>query len=412
MRRFKHYFSLGMIICSLVMLVGCDGFQGTAYQRKPDGGIGQTITGVKITFLKEDGSVVKSVITDNTGFYRICLHKGRYVVTATHPAYEDYSSIPGFFVVIGGGYQTGNFFLREPRVTTVLLVRHAEKGPTHPSDDKKTPLTPTGKARAEKLAHVARKAGVTAIYATEFIRTQQTVQPLADSLRLPITPYSSIDVSGLVEEILSDHNGDVVLVAGHSNTVPGIAQKLGADITATQPVNNNDYDNLFVVTRKDAAGTIVANIVNLQYGDTTSPNIARSNHPMPTLLLVRHTEAGAVGVARAEKLAHVVRLAHVNAIFTTSTQQTVQPLAETLNLVINSYPSDGVNGIITQLRADTRQLFVVAGENENISDIIEKLGGYPTPPVFANEYDNLFLITAYELNEAKVLSLQYGEQSR
>jgi len=411
MRRSKHYFSLGIIICSLVVLIGCEGFQGKAYERKPDGSIGQTIAGVKITFVKEDGSVVKSVMTNNAGFYRISLGRSRYVVTATHKDYEDYSSAPGFFVVAGDGYQTGNFFLREPRVTTVLLVRHAEKDLTYVGPQKETPLTEDGQARAEKLAHVARKAGVTAIYTTDTKRTKQTVQPLADYLKLEPIIYNSPDE--LVNQmILSEHNGDVVLVAGHGPTMPDIAQKLGADITATQPVNDNDYDNLFVVTRKDAAGTIVANIVNLQYGDTTSPNNARSNHPMPTLLLVRHTEAGAVGVARAEKLAHVACLADVNKIFTTPPQQTVQPLANTLNLASNSYPSDGVYGIITQLMADTRQLFVVAGENENISEIIEKLGGHPTPPLFANEYDNLFLITAYELNEAKVLSLQYGEQSR
>ncbi len=405
MQRLTRYLIIGIIICSLAMLVSCDGFQGRAYEREADGSIGPTIAGVEITFVKEDGSAIKSTVTDGAGSYRVTLGTGRYVVTATHPDYEDYSSVPGFFVVTGDGYQTGNFFLRDPRVTTVLLVRHAEKA-AEPLDD--PPLTPEGEVRAKKLAHVARKAGVTAIYTTDTKRTRQTVQPLADSLKLqPIlygTPQELVN-----QMILPDHNGDVVLVAGHGPTVPQIAQQLGANI----PIQSvDDYDNLFVATRKGAGRDVVANIVNLQYGQPSPLNVVGSNHPMPTLLLVRHTEGGRAGAVRAEKLAHVARLADVDVIFANPPQQTVQPLADILNLAVNSYPPNGVEGIITQLLAGTSQLFVVAGENDNLSDIIEKLSGHPTPPLFPTEYDNLFLVTAYQADEAKVLSLQYGKRSR
>jgi phage replication-related protein YjqB (UPF0714/DUF867 family) len=88
------------------------GFRGQVYQRKSDGSIGQNIAGVKITFTAENGTRVKSVTsTGASGFYSIELPPQRYVVTATHPDYDDYSTAPGFFVVTGKGFQTGNIFL-------------------------------------------------------------------------------------------------------------------------------------------------------------------------------------------------------------------------------------------------------------------------------------------------------------
>ncbi len=88
------------------------GYQGLAYERKPDGSIGPKIPGVKITFVSEDNTITKTVITDGSGFYRIDLCTMRYVVSATHPDFQDYSTAPGFFVVTGSGYQTGNIFLK------------------------------------------------------------------------------------------------------------------------------------------------------------------------------------------------------------------------------------------------------------------------------------------------------------
>src|SRR4029453_9075189 len=70
-------------------------------------------------------------------------------------------------------------------VTTIILVRHAEKNiePNNPNPN----LSPAGQARAQELVRVLGNAGITAIYATQFVRTQQTAQPLATHLGLPVT---------------------------------------------------------------------------------------------------------------------------------------------------------------------------------------------------------------------------------
>lgn len=121
----------GLLICSIGLLVGCGGFQGRAFERRPDGSIGPAIAGVRITFISEDGSFTRDVATDSAGAYMISLTPRRYRVTATRPGYNDYSSAPGFFVVTGGGYQTGNIFMSKRRadllmITTSLLSRESD----------------------------------------------------------------------------------------------------------------------------------------------------------------------------------------------------------------------------------------------------------------------------------------------
>ncbi len=146
-------------------------------------------------------------------------------------------------------------------VTTVLLVRHADISAPSATNP---PLDVAGQARAQVLVHVAGEAGVTAIYATQYVRTQQTVEPLGAYLGLSIVQVSANDVVGLVSQLLSDHAGEVVFVAGHSNTVPQIVERIGGD--PIPAIGENEFDNLFVVTR---FGVHKAKAISLKYGSPT-----------------------------------------------------------------------------------------------------------------------------------------------
>ncbi len=158
-------------------------------------------------------------------------------------------------------------------MTTVLLVRHAEKSATPPQDP---PLNTAGEARAQTLVHIAGDTDVTAVYATQFLRTQQTVKPLANHLGLPIIQVNATDVEGLVDQVLSDYGGAIVLIAGHSNTVPQIVEELRADslcpdMFELNPANEclipgDQYDNLFIVTVPRFGK---AKAVRLKYGNPT-----------------------------------------------------------------------------------------------------------------------------------------------
>src|SRR5438034_11317250 len=82
-----------------------------------------------------------------------------------------------FFVILGAVVVFAYFATFSRPVTTVILVRHAEKNiePSNPDPD----LSPAGRARAQELVHVLGEEGVNAIYATQYRRTQDTVRPLA-----------------------------------------------------------------------------------------------------------------------------------------------------------------------------------------------------------------------------------------
>lgn len=131
---------------------------------------------------------------------------------------------------------------------SVFVVRHAERADAASAGGgmmaNDPDLSEAGRARAQSLAAALRDAGITAIYATEFKRTQQTAAPLAKSLGIPVTTVSAKETAALVAKIKAATGN--VLVVGHSNTVPEIVKALGVQTPVT--VADADYDNLFVLT--------------------------------------------------------------------------------------------------------------------------------------------------------------------
>jgi broad specificity phosphatase PhoE len=125
--------------------------------------------------------------------------------------------------------------------STIFMVRHAEKAP---GSDKDPDLSEAGRARAEVLAKMLKDAEITAIYATDLKRTQQTAAPLARSLGLQVTITPAKDTAALVATLRSLKGN--ALVVGHGNTIPDLVQGLGI----ATPINiaEADYDNLFVIT--------------------------------------------------------------------------------------------------------------------------------------------------------------------
>ena len=124
--------------------------------------------------------------------------------------------------------------------TTILMVRHAEKAK---SDGNDPDLSEAGRARAKSLAEMLKDAHITAIYVTEFKRTQQTATPTAKALSIELTIVPAKDTAKLSAKLRGLHGN--ALVVGHGNTIPDLIKMLGVET----PVNiaETDYDNLFVV---------------------------------------------------------------------------------------------------------------------------------------------------------------------
>lgn len=128
--------------------------------------------------------------------------------------------------------------------TLVLLVRHAEKAAA-PADD--PPLTEAGATRARALQAALADAGVRRVIATPRRRTVDTARPLADALGLTpeIVPLAGDHVKAVADAVRK-YPGEVVLVVGHSNTIPAIIGALGGP--RMTDLCDPEHANLFVLT--------------------------------------------------------------------------------------------------------------------------------------------------------------------
>ena len=104
-------------------------------------------------------------------------------------------------------------------------------------------------------------AGINAIYATQYKRTQETVKPLSDKTGVPVTIVNSKGTADLLAQIRAQHSGQTIFIAGHNNTVPEIIEALGGPKYPIIP--ETEYDNLYVVT---VYRTGKAKIVKMKYG--------------------------------------------------------------------------------------------------------------------------------------------------
>jgi broad specificity phosphatase PhoE len=134
--------------------------------------------------------------------------------------------------------------------TTILFVRHAETDATM-GEGGDPPLNARGRARAELLADFLQNvdviAGVDAIYASEYQRTQQTAEPLAKRLQLPVETADQSDVVGFMASVLHKHQGEIVLVVSHSNLIAPLVEELHGSKNLPE-LGHDDFGELYIVT--------------------------------------------------------------------------------------------------------------------------------------------------------------------
>ncbi len=145
--------------------------------------------------------------------------------------------------------------------TTLILVRHAEKAKDN-SDD--PILTPEGENRANELMYILKHVKLDAIYSTPYKRTHQTVLPTAKNKNLEIQNYKPGE-KGFLEKVVNSHPGGTVLIVGHSNTIPGLANEL-AGHKEFNDLNDATYDNLFIALIHSDAQT---KIIRMRFGTHT-----------------------------------------------------------------------------------------------------------------------------------------------
>jgi phosphohistidine phosphatase SixA len=143
----------------------------------------------------------------------------------------------------------------------VIVVRHAEKA----DQTRDAALSPTGRTRAKALADLLRGAGVTHVITSEYLRARETAAPLATALGLTIEQVPARDLPALVARLRAVDPASIVVVVGHSNTIPPMLTALGWPHTLT--LQDGDYDDVFVVAPLSGQR---ASMVRLKYGQPSS----------------------------------------------------------------------------------------------------------------------------------------------
>jgi broad specificity phosphatase PhoE len=146
--------------------------------------------------------------------------------------------------------------LAEP--SAIYLVRHGEKAAVGQDPE----LTAQGEARAQAIATILARTGITGIYSTPTQRTRQTAQPLAQRIGLEVQLYDPRAPKALVEKLKA--LSGPVLVVGHSNTLPELVRLFGGAPGAD--IGDDEYDRLYQLT--PAAGGTVRTVL---FSSPTAP---------------------------------------------------------------------------------------------------------------------------------------------
>ncbi|MDH5413812.1 MAG: histidine phosphatase family protein, partial [Flavobacteriaceae bacterium] len=132
--------------------------------------------------------------------------------------------------------------------STYYLIRHAEKDRSDPAD-KNPDLSKKGRQRALNWSIIFDQFKIDAVYSTNYKRTLQTVQYIANTKKLSINTYDPFEID--YEQFLRDTKGKNVLIVGHSNTIPDFANKLIREDIYTE-IDDQNNANLYMVTLGDS----------------------------------------------------------------------------------------------------------------------------------------------------------------
>ena len=133
----------------------------------------------------------------------------------------------------------------ENEVSTIILIRHAEKAEAHSKDPS---LSEIGKQRAEALVQLFKDTPIALFYTTPYKRTTETITPIAKANGKEVLTYNPSDKSSIAEMILAG-KGKRMLIAGHSNTIPQMVNSLIGKNKFTN-MDENDYGKIWIVVFK------------------------------------------------------------------------------------------------------------------------------------------------------------------
>ena len=141
------------------------------------------------------------------------------------------------------------FSIPENDCSTFYLIRHAEKVRTNKSDRDPT-LNEKGIIRALNWKDYFIDKEISKIYSTNYKRTLETVKPLQEAIGLATILYSPSSID--YKDFISSNKGEIVLVVGHSNTIPNFVNELINKEIYTQ-IDDLNNSNLYIVNLCDSS---------------------------------------------------------------------------------------------------------------------------------------------------------------
>ena len=141
------------------------------------------------------------------------------------------------------------FSIPENDCSTIYLIRHAEKVRTNKSD-RDPKLNEKGILRALNWKEYFLDKDITKIYSTNYKRTLETVKPFQEAIGLATILYSPSSID--YKDFISSNKGEIVLVVGHSNTIPKFVNELINDQVYAQ-IDDLNNSNLYIVNLCDSS---------------------------------------------------------------------------------------------------------------------------------------------------------------
>ena len=134
-------------------------------------------------------------------------------------------------------------YISSEQCSTFYLIRHAEKVRTDKSD-KDPKLNEYGMLRAIKWQEYFSDKNISKIYSTNYKRTLETVKPIQESSDIIPIIYSPSDID--YKNFIMSNKIEVVLIVGHSNTIPDFVNGLINENVYSQ-IDDLNNSNLYVV---------------------------------------------------------------------------------------------------------------------------------------------------------------------
>jgi broad specificity phosphatase PhoE len=160
----------------------------------------------------------------------------------------------------------------------------------------------------------------------------------------------------------------------------------------------------------------VVGIAIVAYRSATTTTVVLVRHAEKELVTIDDPPLAPAGERRAERLAQmfgsISGAGRIEAIYVTAarrTQLTAAPLAARLSIQPSTLPaSTNPTSLASRVLHEHRGgRVLIVGHSNTVPDIVKALSEEAVPPITADEYDNMYIVTVPTFGKASVLRLKY-----